>query len=436
MNFFRSIALAYYNLVHKVKFSVKMISSITLIFIIMVYSSLFIEGIEKYYEKLVVDNARENNIYIDLNVSQAGTILKDDLELLEEIQALSGIGEPIVYAGVDMTKVAGNESEFYVSSEHVSIIQEDSQITMPNIESGIFDVCYLGKSGSLFTDNDKESFSYYFPDESLFLAGKDFQEYGDIIVSNDFLTQFGIEDYSECINKHFSILVDGKSYLQNVRLVGVYNSKISEIDMIKNYSPVIYCGEQNDISIFQIEKLSVCIPVKDFESSENISSALEELERNQNVFFDESNAQILVYVNRIKQLVYYIIFLVMGFVIVAMFLSLCGVLYNRIRENTSYYAMMRAVGLKEFSLLGLLQIEQLLLLLVSAFFALPFSSFGLYLVNYLLRDILQVDIRVSFFEFVKTGTVCILIIYIALIVATAVFLIWNQKKQISELLKT
>ena len=87
MNFYQSISLAYYNLVHKVKFSVKMISSITFILIIMIYSSLFVEGIEKYYEKLVVDNARMNNIYVDLNVS-LGAISNDDLELLEKMKEM------------------------------------------------------------------------------------------------------------------------------------------------------------------------------------------------------------------------------------------------------------------------------------------------------------------------------------------------------------
>ena len=142
-----------------------------------------------------------------------------------------------------------------------------------------------------------------------------------------------------------------------------------------------------------------------------------------------------MYVNRIKQLVYYIVLLIMIFVIVAMFLSLCGVLVNRIQENTSYYAMMRAVGLKSRDLLGLLHMEQLLLLLCAVFFTMPFAFLGLLLVNYLLQNVLQAEIMLSLVDFVRIDLGCIGVVYLGLIFVTGLFSLRSQRQQISVLLK-
>lgn len=435
MKFFQRLSLAYYNLVRKIKFSFKMIMGIMLILVIMVYSRLFIKGIEAYYEKLFVDMARNNNIYVRLNVSGDGMILENDKELLQQIQSISEFSQPIVDAGIVLPKNSENDSKPYIVSDRVSMIQDDSQITMKSITSDIFDICYLVQEGSFFSQMDKNSFSYYFPDESLFLAGNDVQEYGDIVVSNDFLSQFGIEKYDNLVGKNFSVCIDGKPYLKSVRLVGVYNHIISEIDRTKNYSSVIYCGGEQNMKVFHIEELSARIQVEKFEDANLISQKLDELNGAQNIFYNRDNAEILIYVNNIRHLIYYIIFLVMGLVIIALFISLCATLYNRVLENAQYYAMMRAIGLKYSHLASILHMEQLLLMFVAIFFTLPIDFFGLYLVNYLLRDILESGLMLRLSEFVKTEMICVSIIYIGLFIVTFVFIMMNQKRQIGDHLK-
>ena len=435
MKFNKNISLAYYNLIHKSKYSVKMISSILLILIIMNVSVLFIEGIEKYYEKLVVDNAGKNNIYFELAISHDGQILNEDLEVLEQVRTISGVAEPIIYEEMDIRKYIENDSDMFLSTKRIKIMKEDTKISWVGKKDAPVSVCYLGESSSYFAESDKRSFSYYYPEEKLMLEGTEIQECGDIVVSDKFLSDFGIDDYNNLVNEKFTIYVDGEVYLKNVRLSGVYNTKISEIDRTKYFSPIIYCEDFSNISSLPIQKLSVCVPLDDFMVGKNVSESLEKLNLSSKVYFDEDNAEVFVYINHIKQLLYYIIFLVMFFVIIAMFLSLCGVLFSRIRENTPYYAMMRAMGMRKADLLLLLFIEQLLLVSVSAFFSLPLVVGGLILVNHLLQNILGADILVTFFDFVGINVGCLIIVFVGLVMVTMMFLFTNQKKEISVLLK-
>lgn len=435
MKFNKNISLAYYNLIHKSKYSVKMISSILLILIIMNVSVLFIEGIEKYYEKLVVDNAGKNNIYFELAISHDGQILDEDLEMLEQVRIISGVAEPVIYEEMDIRKYIENDSDMFLSTKRIKIMKEDTKTSWVGKKDAPVSVCYLGESSSYFTESDKRRFSYYYPEEKLMLEGTEIQECGDIVVSDKFLSDFGIDDYNNLVNEKFTIYVDGEVYLKNVRLSGVYNTKISEIDRIKYFSPIIYCEDFSNISSLPIQKLSVCVPLDDFMVGKNVSESLEKLNLSSKVYFDEDNAEVFVYINHIKQLLYYIIFLVMFFVIIAMFLSLCGVLFSRIRENTPYYAMMRAMGMRKADLLLLLFIEQLLLVSVSAFFSLPLVVGGLILVNHLLQNILGADILVTFFDFVGINVGCLIIVFVGLVMVTMMFLFTNQKKEISVLLK-
>lgn len=435
MGFNKSISLAYYNLIHKSKYSVKMISSILLILLIMNVSALFIEGIEKYFEKLVVDNAEQNNIYFEMAISHDGKVLDEDLEVLEQVRAISGVADPIIYEEIDIRKNTENDPAMFLSAKRIKIMKEDTKTSWDGKEDIPVSVCYLGEAGSYFTESDINSFSYYYPEEELILEGKGIQEYGDIIVSDKFLTNFGIEDYHNLLNNKISIYVDGEVCLKNVRLSGVYNTKISEMDRTKYFSPIIYCEDLSNISSLPIRKLSVCVPLDDFMVGRKVSESLEELNLSSKVYFDKDNAEVFVYINRIKQLLYYIIFLVMFFVVIAMFLSLCGVLFSRIRENTPYYAMMRAMGMRQIDLLLLLFGEQLLLVSVSAFFALPLVVGGLVLVNNLLQNILESDILVTFFDFVEINIGCLMIVFIGLVMVTMMFLFINQKKEISVLLK-
>jgi len=433
MRFNQKIGLAYYNLTHKAKYSVKMISSIMLIMIIMLYSLLLLLGIERYYEKLVVDNAKENNIYLELELD--GGIRADDRKLLEQIQELDGVGQPILYAAMDLPKLTGNESEWYLMSDRATISYGDNKDVLRCVKSDVLDVLYLGNEGSYFMESDKDYFAYYYEGENLVLTGTDAQKSGDVVVSDVFLEQFGVGEYDTLIGERISVYIDDNLFLDEARLVGVYDSRVSELAGMKYCSPVIYCGEQGETDSLMIKEMSVCIPVIGWENAEDINQSLETIDGNQKTFFDEYSAQILVYVNRIKQLVYYIVLLIMIFVIVAMFLSLCGVLVNRIQENTSYYAMMRAVGLKSRDLLGLLHMEQLLLLLCAVFFTMPFAFLGLLLVNYLLQNVLQAEIMLSLVDFVRIDLGCIGVVYLGLIFVTGLFSLRSQRQQISVLLK-
>ncbi|MBE5866464.1 MAG: FtsX-like permease family protein [Lachnospiraceae bacterium] len=433
MRFNQKIGLAYYNLTHKAKYSVKMISSIMLIMIIMLYSLLLLLGIERYYEKLVVDNAKENNIYLELELD--GGIRADDRKLLEQIQELDGVGQPILYAAMDLPKLTGNESEWYLMSDRATISYGDNKDVLRCVKSDVLDVLYLGNEGSYFMESDKDYFAYYYEGENLVLTGTDAQKSGDVVVSDVFLEQFGVGEYDTLIGERISLYIDDNLFLDEARLVGVYDSRVSELAGMKYCSPVIYCGEQGETDSLMIKEMSVCIPVIGWENAEDINQSLETIDGNQKTFFDEYSAQILVYVNRIKQLVYYIVLLIMIFVIVAMFLSLCGVLVNRIQENTSYYAMMRAVGLKSRDLLGLLHMEQLLLLLCAVFFTMPFAFLGLLLVNYLLQNVLQAEIMLSLVDFVRIDLGCIGVVYLGLIFVTGLFSLRSQRQQISVLLK-
>ncbi len=435
MNVYKNISLAYYNLIHKSKYSVKMISSLLLILLIINFTALFIMGIEKYYNKLVVDNEGKNNISFEWGVSDDGVIADRDWKMLEQIRTIPGVGEPMIYADMDIRKNPETDSGTFLASKRVTIVQEDTNDLWAGKSNAPITVCYLATSGSYFAESDKKRFSYYYPEEKLMIIGEENQEYGDVVVSEEFVTNFGIENYENILNKNISLLVDGEMFLENIRVTGVYNSKISEIDATEYYSPFIYCGELSDIEFFPIQKLSVCAPLDNFMVGKQVAEYLERLNLSSKVYFDEEQTEILVYINRIKQLLYYIITFVMFFVMVALFLSLCGVLYSRIQENTPYYAMMRAVGMKKNDLLSLLFAEQLLLLSVAAFFSLPFVSSGLVLVNYLLQNVLKESVGITFFDFVRINSGCYLVMFIALIIVTVTFLFANQKKEISVLLK-
>ena len=167
MKFNKNISLAYYNLIHKSKYSVKMISSILLILIIMNVSVLFIEGIEKYYEKLVVDNAGKNNIYFELAISHDGQILNEDLEVLEQVRTMSGVAEPIIYEEMDIRKYIENDSDMFLSTKRIKIMKEDTKISWVGKKDAPVSVCYLGESSSYFAESDKRSFSYYYPEEKI-----------------------------------------------------------------------------------------------------------------------------------------------------------------------------------------------------------------------------------------------------------------------------
>lgn len=438
MKFNQNISLAYYNLICKSKFSLKMISSIMLIIIVLSFCFLVTRGIEKYYEKLVVDNSRTNNIYYELNLSKDGSYSGNDLDTLKKLQKITGIEQPIIYSDINLLDMLGEQSNFYISTNRINLVQETEKKTFKvsnYAEDNLFDMCFLSGNNCYFTENDKKSFSYYYPDDNLILAGNVIQNNGDIVVTDTLLKQFEIDNYNELIGKQFSICIDGKKYIENVRLVGVYNNKISDIDFSKFYPAVIYCGSQKDIYILKIEKLSVCMPINDFKMAAELGETLKNANLSNKVLFDEGNAKVLVYVNYIRQLVYYIIFLVMTVGVIAIFLSLCSILYNRISENISYYAMMRAVGMRKSDLLFLLYSEQLLLIIAAAFFSLPFASTGLYLINYLLQNVLESEIIVTLGEFTNVYANCMLVIFIGLLIVSTIFLIFNQKEEISVLLK-
>lgn len=141
------------------------------------------------------------------------------------------------------------------------------------------------------------------------------------------------------------------------------------------------------------------------------------------------------YIEKIKLVVEKILSVLVVFIVSSLFLKIACDIDNNIRENTYFYGVLRAMGMKENYIYFLIANRLFFLSIGCIFFAIALSFGIMKFLNSMMYSMMFIEIQISFVPFLKAAISVLSIVIAALSVITWICSKKTLKEQIIDNLR-
>ncbi len=393
MNIVNCISDACYNIWHKTSYASRMIRGIVFILVILESVFLITQSIQNYYEDTIYANIPYNAVRYYTSITEDGKIKKEDMDIISDIESIENTDIPSCSFSADVMKKTGDTNHYYIRIDRTSLKCgndiyygiEDKSFDFFNDDNKIvkfkMSICLDGYAA--INSNLKKQFKYYYPDEKLFVSGKEASLSGEIMMSTYMIEHYGIKNYNELIGKNISVDIDGNTYIKDAKLVGIINEKYFRMNSTLMSDQIIFCSSENQIENYAggLEEIEVILPINDISKNNDVYNQIKDMKLDSSLSMSRTFLLALSYTEQLNIVSRYILKYLFFFIILAMSLSLYSVISNYISSMVPYYGMMGAIGMKKTSMLLSFVFEQFIMIIVSVFVSFPIYEIFVVLIN-------------------------------------------------------
>lgn len=308
------------------------------------------------------------------------------------------------------------------------IQKENATFNMVPFSLGVIDTNY-----PYFNNTMNREFSMLFLNEEILLSGNYIQAENELVMSDYVLEKFGITDnYEQYLGKEISFSVDGQTVLEHYILAGVINENYFRINANASKAQILIPATTEALKKFHCVSIEENAFTPSFAENKKLIKEISKLTKD---FWYSDFQNQYEYIEKIKLVVEKILSVLVIFIVLSLFLKVACDIDNNIRENSYYYGVLRAMGMKE-TYIYLFIVSRLFLLSIGCIIFATIFSFGIMqLLNTLMYSLMFIEIQITLVPFFESAISVLVIIIATLSVITWICSRRMLKAQIIENLK-
>ena len=397
----------------KRKFCFQAVRGIFAIVSLLLFSLLIVRSIHLYYKNEVAEYQGYYSVFLWPERDSGSGALTENSRQAMELLAKQPFIESTIYQGeLDLpaferlfnSNGEAQEPESELPEGVHSFNEEFIDTQKVSVECGGKTYCFQEEASSLHSKfrptlyhADYDIFSKVVTDAELILygyspliSGREPKQAGEALLDETFLSHFGLTE-SDVLEEKLSVMVGGVPLFSGITCVGILrDAYLENVDIFKRLSSYVSaCIWLNcDDALFDtlpLRRETVNAIPYDFESVKEIN---EFVKSNQTYMysFDAEEAEIFLYVSKVKQLSNVVLFFVIFPILIALSLSLYSTLLEHIRESVNSYGMLSAIGMDVRDKVRIFSYEFLILYLLGFVAALPVGALLFYLTSNVMKN--------------------------------------------------
>ena len=258
----------------------------------------------------------------------------------------------------------------YDGSIHTGQAVTDNEETEPNV---FFRFACMDSESLIFSSADEREFAFRFPEEKMWLGGGGTLNAGEIVLTEDALQRFGIDDREEAIGKKISF-VNKKTeevYLKDLVVSGVINSDVRRCSGLGGIAPVMVRKE--DARGEAAEAITGSVEVWQYYgvSNQDTVHLQQRIISDSEISMKIDNPDVYLY-----ELIYKLRIFFEGILSKVLFLLLCMLIVGLLctlffyqRKSETYHKLLVCLGMKDKSMFFVLLFETIQQLAAGLFVA-------------------------------------------------------------------
>lgn len=444
------LKLSWSDLLSKKKTAIHLFLSILLITTLTTLLGVFSLVIDNNYKNLVnskvsssfvahdiflnEDEEKQNNEknmvsqMLEERVGKENITRYGDIDLLTYLKKDNWSFLNIDHANMELNGQVYKGKNDYSYDFQFDIQTENTTFNMVPFSLGITDINY-----SYFNQTMNQELSTLFPNEEILLLGNFIQEKNELVMSNYILKKFGITDnFEQYLGKEISFFVDGQTVLEHYVLVGILNENYFRINANASKAQILIPAETEVLKKFQCVSIEENAFTPSFAENKKL---IKEISKLTDDFWYSDYQNQFEYIEKIKLVVEKIFSVLVIFIVLSLFLKVACDVDNNIRENSYYYGVLRAMGLKEFYIYLFIASRLFLLSIGCILFATIFSFVIMQLLNNLMYSLMFIEIQITPVPFFEAAFSVLVIVIATLSAITWICSRRMLKAQIIENLK-
>lgn len=422
------LILSWKDLLSKKKIAIHLFLSILLITTLSTLLVVFSLVIDNNYKDLINEKISSCFVAHDIfwnegeeknNVSEAleKSVGKDNITRYSDIDLLTWLKkENWTFLNINHATMNLNSKEYQGKNDYsydfeFAIQKEDTSFNLVPFSIGIIDTRY-----PYFNDTMEKEFSSLFPNNKILLYGEYIQAENELVMSDYELKKFGITDnFEQYIGKEISFYIDGQIVLEHYVLAGIINENYFRINANASKAQILIPATEEVLQRFHCISMEESAFTFSFEENKKL---IEEINKLTDDFWYSDFQGQFEYIEKIKLVVEKIFSVLVIFIVFSLFLKVACDIDNNMRENTYYYGMLRAMGMKEGYIYFFIVIRLFLLSIGCIFFSTAFSFGIMQLLNSMMYSMMFIEIQVSLESFAEAAVSVLGIIIVILSLIT------------------
>ncbi len=384
----------------------KVALSILAMVVIMCIFTAYSVALGEETERVTKSYRSAHNIIIETDMRMPDS----KLQQAKGIEGISSVSEVAVCRNVEnllgMTfEIDGKnykcEHDYYDGNLQIGI---DNYVN--NMHTG--DFAFVKGNTSIVQEHHNEELEYRFKGNKSVLYGKDSVDKNEIIVSEYFLEEFGLD--SSVINKNIKITIGNRSF-DNYKIVGVMNKHFYELTnttdqhFIASFDSTFFTSHFGNISNI---KYQTKLYLKDTRINDDLTDQVRALGYKNAKLGSQYGLSMSTTVKIIGSILNGIMGTVGIGIISALILNIVYSMRFMIKKKSNFYAIMQVYGMDKKQLFTILFCEMFILSIFASIVAYGISYGLVYLLDYLLSSMVGVGVFFGWANFLITFAIAVL----------------------------
>lgn len=441
------IKLSFYDIKMKKNRNFRFFLNILFISTITSLLGIFALSIQRNYNNLLKNQISMSYVAHYLDLDKDGKVIHNEEYQLSQMLKKHNLVKGILrYAEIDLLEFLEKENWSFLSISHAKmningknyqgeddysydfIDEKHSYQTDQSIYSVPFGLSAVELSEKFAPPMIMKEFSYRFSKESIILYGRYLEKENEIMLSEYILNRFGIYgNYDKYIGKKLSFCVDDKIVLDSYTLVGIFNSNFFRVNANNTRNQIWISGNS------KIYKKYKCIYLKEqacTESFPQLTDLEEELKNSgKENFWDNGEREEYEFIEKMKQIIEKVIYIIVLIMIVAVFLNLVNSIYTDMQESAAFYGMLRAMGICPKKMYLLVMIREWVMIILTFLFSTFLVCIGARGINFLMKQIFFMGIEITMKDYLYSilGVFCFTSFIIGIITYLCYYKLFKDK---------
>lgn len=422
--------IAWKNIMARKMSSAKVAISIFAMVIIMCIFTAYSIALSDETERIVMSYRSGHNFIAETSAPVASERIKK----IKELKGVSDVAEITVFRNINNLR----GMTFYIDEKEYkcdhSYYDEDlnfgSDYYVNKFHFG--DFAFVKPDEHIVLSHHKEELTYRFPNSQPILMGKDTVSDDEIIVSEYFLKEFGLD--TSIINKSLTIKIGKKTY-SDLQIVGIMDKHFYQLT--NTYEQYFIASEESTLykDMSKNSKFLTKVYVEDYEMSESLLNDLIKLGLVKITPGSEYGLSSATTAKIISNILTGVMATVGVGIISALTLNIIYSMRFMITKKSNFYGIMQAYGLKSKRIFEILFCEMFILSLFAIVFAYAISYGLVFLLDFLLSSMVGIGVFFSWSNFLITFSVAVCFTLLVVLVVSLINYSIYYKRSTQKLLK-
>lgn len=429
--------IAWKNIMARKWSSTKVALSILAMVVVMCVFTAYSIALADETERVIKSYRSAHNIIIE----SSAPIDKDKILEAEQINGIQSVTQVAIcrnFENLIGMKFVVNGKQY--ECEHSNYYEGD---WTDSIESDIMKLHYgdfaFVKSGKgIVSPHQDEELGYRFKGQKTLLVGKDSVIGNEIIVSEQFLLEFGLD--ANILDKNLSIFIDGRQF--DMKVVGILNSLSYDLTNTLEQHFIASLDSNIFSNYFKANEKNTSyqtkLYLKDYKLNSKILDSVNKIftTNAKSIYFgDQLGLSMATTANIIASILDGVMATIGLGIISALVLNILYSMRFMIKKKNNFYAIMQVYGMDKKKLFNILFCEMFILSMFAAVFAYGISYGLVYLLDFLMSSMVGIGVFFGWANFLITFVIAVIFTLLIVVLTCVINYSLYYKRSTTKMLR-